>query len=325
MRIILTIALNPAIDINTSVGSLQPERKMRCSAPAFEAGGGAVNVARVVSALSGHAMVAYFEGGPTGQKLTTLLEKEGISSLPVPVKNETRENFNVTDLSNNRQYRFIMPGKAVSNAECRKLLNAVRKTGMKAGYFVLSGSFPPGIPSGFFRELNEIADRAGARVIVDTSGEALRQAVDLGVYLIKPNIGELAALTGRDQLLEEEAVEAAREIISAGGAKVVVVSLGEAGALLVTGEMSEKIPAPLVKRISTVGAGDSMVAGIALGLQRGLELKEVVRFGVACGTAATLNPGTAGCKKADAEKLYKNISHKIHSSIPGINVDEQFL
>lgn len=325
MHHILTIALNPALDINTAVQALQPDKKLRCAVPNIEAGGGAVNVARVILLLGGRAELVYFAGGFNGRRLTSLLKMEGIAGFPIRINGETRENVNVQDRSCDRQYRFILPGPAVLEAECQRMLDVVKKRGVRAGYFVISGSFPPGITAGFLQELKEIAADVGARIIADTSGDALKEIVRSGVYLIKPNIGELAVLSGCARLSEAEAVGAAREVITAGGCEVAVVSLGEAGALLVTADLSERIPAPVVKRVSTVGAGDSMVAGIVFGLQKGMPLREAVRLGIACGTAATLNPGTAVCKKGDVERLYSSIRSEIHFSLPGLNIDEQFL
>ncbi|MGN7722317.1 1-phosphofructokinase family hexose kinase [Chitinophaga sp. 22620] len=304
MKYILTITLNPALDKTSTVGSLQPDKKLRCATPVFEPGGGGINVARVVTRLGGAAVPLYFSGGPSGKRLTALLEKEGIRGIAVDIAGETRENLNITDQSSQRQYRFIMPGPEVTPAESRVLRATAHKLLDGAGYLVISGSQPSGLEPGIFKELAEAARDKSVRLVADVSGEGLQQAMQAGVYLAKPNLGELAALTGKEKLLEADAVSAARDIIQRGSCQVLAISMGEAGALLVTADITEKTPAPVVKRVSTVGAGDSMVAGMVLALQRGLDIREAIRFGVACGTAATLNPGTALCKKDDAEQLY---------------------
>ncbi len=306
MRQILTVTLNPALDQTSTVGSLQPDKKLRCDRPVFEPGGGGINVARAIVRLGGEAAPLYFSGGHSGKRLTALLEKEGITGIPVEIAADTRENLNITDRSSGRQYRFIMPGPEITETETGDLLKALQAALKDAEYLVISGSMPAGISPGIFREFAGIAARENARMIVDTSGDALRNALQAGVYLAKPNLGELAALAGREQLMEDDAVSAAREVIREHGCHAMVVSMGGSGALLVTLETAKKIPAPVVKRLSTVGAGDSMVAGIVLALQRGMDLPEAVRFGIACGTAATMNPGTALCRKEDAEMLFSS-------------------
>ncbi|GEP96988.1 1-phosphofructokinase family hexose kinase [Chitinophaga cymbidii] len=304
MKRILTITLNPAVDETSSVGSLQPEKKLRCSAPVFEPGGGGINVARVINRLGGRALPLYFSGGNSGKRLTALLAEEDITGLPVEIHGETRENLNITDRSTGRQYRFIMPGPTVSSAEYLSLMQAAQAEMDNTEYLVFSGSLPPNGSQGIFKTLAETAMQKKVRLLADTSGEGLREALEAGIYLVKPNLGELAALTGCETLLEADAVSAARGLIRQGSCQVFVISMGEAGALLVTADISEKIPAPIVKRVSTIGAGDSMVAGIVLALQRGQDIHAAARFGIACGTAATLNPGTALCNKEDAERLY---------------------
>src|SRR5688572_5595045 len=150
MNQIFTITLNPALDKTTSVKSLQPEKKLRCAAPVYEAGGGGINVARAVTRLGGAATPLFFAGGPSGHRLTELLKKEGVSGIPVEISGETRENLNISDEGNQRQYRFIMPGPEVNASECEALLQALSTNMKDAAYVVISGSMPAGIPAAFF-------------------------------------------------------------------------------------------------------------------------------------------------------------------------------
>jgi 6-phosphofructokinase 2 len=176
---------------------------------------------------------------------------------------------------------------------------------------VASGSLPPGIPEDFIGQLATLAKKQGARFIADTSGEPLLLAAQQGVFLLKPNMSELCSLVGKSFLEADEVDDAAREVISKGDCEVVVISMGPAGALWVTRDEQEQVPAPVVKKQSTVGAGDSMVAGITWMLAQGKSLREAVRFGVACGTGATMNAGTQLFKKADVEKLYDWINKHV--------------
>lgn len=142
---------------------------------------------------------------------------------------------------------------------------------------------------------------------MDTSGEALKHAINEGVFLVKPNLNELVALTGKPVAGTDQIVEAAKHIIREKNCDVVVVSMGAAGAVLVTRDFSGKIPTPKMPLKSTVGAGDSMVAGIVLALSENVDLLHAVQYGVACGSAATMNPGTELCKKEDADRIFSLI------------------
>jgi 6-phosphofructokinase 2 len=148
---------------------------------------------------------------------------------------------------------------------------------------------------------------SGIKVIVDTSGEALKKVLEKGVYLIKPNIGELAKLIGVERLALPEVEKAAKSLIENGSAEVVVVSLGAEGAILVSKNQTEFVAAPKAEKKSTVGAGDSMVGGMVWALSQNKSLKEVLQWGVSCGTAATMNEGTQLFKKEDAVKLFQEM------------------
>jgi 6-phosphofructokinase 2 len=172
-------------------------------------------------------------------------------------------------------------------------------------FIVASGSLPPGVPTDIFAQLAKIAKHKNAKFVVDTSGEALREALEEGVYLLKPNIGELSALASKNKISKKEVSKIAKAFIQKGKCEVMVISMGAEGAMLVTKDIIQIIKPPDVLRKSTVGAGDSMVAGIVYYLSIGKGVIDAVTFGVACGTAATMNSGTELCRKHDAEFLYK--------------------
>jgi 6-phosphofructokinase 2 len=305
MQTIATLTMNPAIDKNSSVEQVIPEWKLRCKPPGHEPGGGGINVSRAIHRLDGQSVALYTAGGATGQMLQELLGYEGIiNHRPIQIENLTRQNLTVLEESSGRQYRFAMPGPMLRDAEWRQCLDEVAILEPKTGYIVASGSLPPGAPNDFYARMASIAKEMGSRVIVDTSGEPLRLAAREGVYLLKPNLRELRQLAGRD--LEDEAQQeaAAREIVESGQAEVVVVSLGAAGALLVSAAGQERLRSPTVPIRSRVGAGDSMVAGIVLALARGASLSDAVRYGVAAGAAAVMTPGTELCRREDVERLY---------------------
>lgn len=306
MANIVTITFNPCIDKSTCVPSLIPEKKLQCSVPKLEPGGGGINVARALRKLGEDAIAVFPSGGYTGKFFNHLIDLENITCKIIEIKNETRENIIVLDQSINAQYRFGMPGSELSEAEWTACLQAVEEIN-NIEFIIASGSLPPGVPVNIYARLAEMAKRKSAKLIVDTSGEALKEAVKKGVYLLKPNMGELAYLAGKDKLLPEDVATVSKEIIEKGLCEVMVISMGMAGATLITKYSTDIITAPGVTRKSTVGAGDSMVAGIVFFLSLGKSLLEAAKFGVACGTAATMNPGTELCRKEDAFRLYNSM------------------
>jgi 6-phosphofructokinase 2 len=306
MPAIITVTFSPCIDKSTSVPALVPEKKLKCSEPKLEPGGGGINVARAIRKLGGQATAIYPAGGYTGKFFTQLMREEDIPSIVIETEKETRENIIVLEESGNRQYRFGMPGTALKETEWQQILHIVEEAEAPE-FIVASGSLPPGVPADIFARIAMIAKRKNARMVADTSGEALKYAAGEGVYLLKPNLGELGFLAGREYLEPKDIIQAARQIIEKQHCEVIVVSRGADGATLVTKDLVKHITPPAVKQKSTVGAGDSMVAGIVLSLSNRKSLEMAVQYGVACGTAATLNPGTELCRPEDAEALFRRM------------------
>jgi len=314
MHNILTVTFSPCIDKSFSITELIPEKKIRCSIPKIEPGGGGINVARVLARLGANAIALYPSGGYTGKVLDKLIEKEHITAIPVETQNETRESIIVLETSTHKQFRFTMPATELSEGEVKKMLGQIEQV-EQIDFIVVSGSLPASLPADIFSQIDIIAREKKSKVIVDTSGEMLKRAVDQGVYLIKPNLSELAYLSGKDLLEGDEIANEANNIINTKNCEIIVVSLGAAGALLVTAGKSIPIAPPAVKTNSTVGAGDSMVAGIVLALSRGDSIESAVKYGVACGTATTLNSGTELCYKADVEMIFDQIHSGVGSVI----------
>jgi 6-phosphofructokinase 2 len=299
----VTITFSPCIDKSTSVSAIFPEKKLRCSAPKLEPGGGGINVAMAIKKLGGEAIAVFPSGGYTGKYFNHLLKMENIPSVIIETKNETRENIIVLDESSNKQYRFGMPGTELTEDEWEQCLRAVEEMN-NVEFIIASGSLPPGVPFNVYASLAQIAKSKNTKFIVDTSGPALKYAVDEGVYLLKPSLNELGILAGKKELQENEIIDVAKGIIAKGKCEVIVVSMGEKGAMLVTNTITEMISPPGVIVRSTVGAGDSMVAGIVFRLSQSKSLVEAVQYGVACGTAATMNSGTELCRKEDSDRLF---------------------
>lgn len=317
---ILTLTMNPAVDKSTSVDALIPEKKLRCADVNTEAGGGGINVSKGIKKLGGDSLALFPCGGNNGKLLESYLEDLGISYHTFPFQGETRESFSVSENRTGAQYRFVLPGAPLGTKEVSSCLDYIRSLNDPSPEFIVaSGSLPPGVPDDFFQQLAILCREKGSKLIIDTSGKPLQLAVQEGVYLLKPNLNELASLAGKESLEINEVDDAAMELIHAGKCEVMVVSLGPQGALLVTRNGYEHFPAPSVKKQTTVGAGDSMVAGMTFKLAQGADLRDVVRFGIACGTAATMNRGTQLFNVEDVEKLYDWM--KKHSEKHRLNLD----
>lgn len=301
MHSLITLTFNPCIDVYTSVPVLKPQSKLRCAVPLHHPGGGGINVARAITKLGGDALAVFPSGGSSGKLLRRMLDEEGVSTAIVGIGEETRQNLIVTDSATGMQYQLNMPGPALGEKSVDFLLKLVEEQ-ERVEYLVVSGSLAPGMTGAIFARLTALAAKKGARLIVDVPGEALKDAVKSGVYLIKPSIHELLAIsdkTGDERLV----TDLARDLVANGRCEVVVVSLGPAGAILVTKEMVRQISPPAVRARGTVGAGDSLVAGIVWSLHNGRPLEEAVEYGCVCGAAATLHPGTSLCSKEDVDYL----------------------
>lgn len=310
MAKIVTLTLNPALDKSTETERLLPDEKLRCDPPRWEPGGGGINVSRAIRLLGGDSLCIYLAGGPTGYKLEELMKEEGINQQRIEIKEATRENLVIYEKSSQRQYRFGMPGAQVSEEELEACLQAIRDLPEGVEYLVASGSLPTGAPDDFYGKITQLTNEMGIRCVVDTSGKALLKAAEQGVGLLKPNLGELSQLAGKEHVNAMEQEEIAKQIISQGKASMLAVSLGPRGAMLATKEHIEYVVPPTVKILSTVGAGDSMVAGMVLALSLGKSQPDMIRWGVAAGTAATMTPGSELCRRDDVEEIYKWLVEK---------------
>lgn len=263
---IATLTMNPSLDIATSTERVVPTHKLRCAQPQRDPGGGGINVARVVRILGGEATAVYPAGGTTGSALRELLDEAGVGQRVIPIQGVTRESFTVDEAASGEQFRFVLPGPELTEEEARRCLDQLQTLDPRPELVVASGSLPPGVPDDFYAGVARLTKELGARLVVDTSGAALRHACGEGVFLLKPNLRELRGLVGQKVDSEQAQEDAARRLIEKGCAEIVVVSLGADGALLVSSEVTERFAAIDVPRRSAVGAGDSMVGAIALGL-----------------------------------------------------------
>ncbi|MCV7099008.1 1-phosphofructokinase family hexose kinase [Mycobacterium palustre] len=301
---IVTLTMNPALDITTSIDVVRPTDKMRCGSTRYDPGGGGINVARVGHVLGASVEAVFPAGGPTGGLVMSLLDDAGVTFRQVAIAASTRESLTVNETSTGQQYRFVLPGPRLTSAEQSLCLDQLRMAAESAEIVVASGSLPPGVPPDYYQRVADMCRDLGIRLILDTSGGGLRH-VSSGVYLLKASVRELRECVGRPLVTEPEQVAAAHRLIEWGRAQVVVVSLGSRGALLVTMHTGQRFSAISVPAGSGVGAGDAMVAAIAVGLCRGWPLAKSVRLGIAAGAAMLTTPGTATCDRAHVERLFE--------------------
>ena len=303
---IVTLTLNPAIDGASEAEAVKPIHKVRTSNERYDPGGGGINVARVVQELGAETLAVYLAGGATGAVLDDLLDRRGLARRRTPIEDHTRISHVVFERSSGLEYRFVPEGPQVKDSEWRACLSALHE--IDAKYLVLSGSLPRGVPANFYALAAEAAGRKGAKIVLDTSGEALPATLARGgIELAKPSRGEFQRLVGRSLETEPALEEAALEVVRSGAVRLLAVTLGRDGALLATEKGVVRMKAPDVVVKSAVGAGDSFVGAMTFALYQGREPEDAFAYGVAAGTAATLRPGTQLCRKADVERLHAQI------------------
>ncbi|MFA6954926.1 MAG: 1-phosphofructokinase family hexose kinase [Thermoanaerobaculia bacterium] len=307
---VLTVTMNPAVDVHTGVDQVVPNRKLRCGEPVREPGGGGVNVARALRRLGGDAVAIMPAGGITGTRLNDLLSSEGVTTRIVPISGETPETFTVIENSSDNQFRFVTEGPLLRDEEWTAVLEQVRAFRPVPRFIVASGTLPRGVPEDFFGRLSALAAEAGSNLIVDTSGLPLQHAAGAGTFLIKPNLAEFRGPAGGLAMSDFFLEGAAGALVASGKAKTVVVSMGAGGAVYASERGTRRVMAPTVKVKSRIGAGDSMVAGIVMGLIRDFSFDDAVLYGIAAGSAAVMNPGAELCAMEDVERLYDEMQNR---------------
>lgn len=305
MMTIFAIALNPSVDVSSDAARVHHTRKVRTHNQHRHAGGGGVNVARVVAMLGGHPVLLIMSGGETGALLKDSLAKQPIDLKSIEIAEPTRLAFAVYEEETGLEYRFVPDGPAVSAAEIDAAMAALE--GISGGYVVASGSLPRGAPDDIYARMARICVGNGARFILDTSGKPLVDALQGGhIFLVKPSLSELETIAGHK--LDERGIEdVARHIVEQGQSEYVAVTLGRGGALLVGKDIALRLPAIHVPVRSAVGAGDSFLAALVLKLDEGAAIEEAFRFGLAAGAAAAMTPGTELCRPVDVLSLYEKM------------------
>ncbi|WP_139957979.1 1-phosphofructokinase family hexose kinase [Flavicella sediminum] len=304
---IVTLTVNPALDKSAKIDQMVPEQKLGCHAIQYQAGGGGVNISRVLKVLEVKNKCLFTSGGDTGEHLKNLLEKENIPLKEIPVEAWTRENFSVVDTKTELQYRFGMPGNGLTVTEIDLIKRIIDEEVTENSILVLSGSLSEHMPLDLYVQLIQQVAGKNVKIIVDTSGKALLETIKEPVYLIKPNQQELAKMVGKEFLSKKEQEAAAMQLVHAKTATYVVVSMGARGAFLASAEGIVYRNTPSIKVKSTIGAGDSMVAGMVFAIQQNLTPEEILKWGVVCGSATTMSEGTNLASAEDIQEILRLI------------------
>ncbi|AHM05286.1 Tagatose-6-phosphate kinase / 1-phosphofructokinase [Roseibacterium elongatum DSM 19469] len=302
---ILTVTLNPALDLETETPRLVPGQKLRCAAPRRDPGGGGINVSRAIAILGGRADAAIAVAGPIGAGLVQQLEGQGIRVHHLPAPGETRQNLSVIETETGQQFRFIFPGPDWGPEDVTRLLVALPGLALAGDFVVLSGSLPPGVDAQVLVDLARVLTDRGVRVIADTSGPALAALAGAGLNLamLRMDSAEAEDLLSRELSHHSDSARTAEGLVRAGAAEIVILARGAEGSVLVSSEGRWFAPAADVPVASVTGAGDSFVAGAVLALSRGQPLPEVLQCGVAAASSAVTTAATELCDRATYERL----------------------
>ncbi|MCB8969122.1 MAG: 1-phosphofructokinase [Chloroflexota bacterium] len=314
---IYTVTLNPAVDRELTVPTIEFDSVLRASAWRVDYGGKGFNVSRMLRALGSDSVALGFAGGRSGELLRDGLESLGIGTDFVWVAGETRTNVSIVTEAHDHYVKANEPGPTISPAEEIALVRKVRQLAKAGDWWVLAGSLPPGVPASIYMQLIGDIQAAGAWVILDSSGDALRDGCAARPFLAKPNDVEIHKLTGLPVGNMAE-IAAAAQAMQRSGVDNVIVSLGKKGALLADAESVWLAASPQIEEKNPIGAGDSMVGGLVWGLSQGLPLPQALRWGIACGAATASMSGTAVGDRELVESLAAqvNVSREPLSAIP---------
>jgi tagatose 6-phosphate kinase len=306
--VIITVCLNPALDITHRVPAVNWSGVNRPAGVWARPGGKGLNVARTLHAIGAQVLAMGLAGGATGQAVQSALAQLRVPAALTPISGETRRTFAVADDSSGEVALFNEPGPLVSAGEYREFSVQYQRALAGCRAVVLSGSLPRGLPPGTYAELTGLAAAAGVPVLLDAHGEALTRALAAGPAVVKPNLAELEEIVGRSLSGAGWAAvaRAARELRTA-GARAVVVSLGPCGVWASTGDGDWRaVPAAAVAANPT-GAGDALAAGLAQGLVLGRPWPHRLRHAVALATASVAAPVAGEFSQGDYDRALAGI------------------
>lgn len=302
---ILTVTANPAIDRVYFVKDFVMGEVRRPISMTYSAGGKGLNVARVARIMNACVGAMGFVGGYNGEFIKTEVEKLGIINEFTQIAGETRNCINISD-ENGASGEILEQGPVISEAEALSFLQSFEKALEKYDIIAVSGSLPKGLDSQFYCKMIECAKKQGKKIIVDTSGQTLKDVIKAKPYMVKPNRDELSAYLGKTIESLSDVADSLKALKEE-GIEIPLISLGKDGAMAYIDGKTYKFTTPAVNVKNTVGSGDSTIAGIVTGLDRGMNIIDSIRLGMASGTANTQfeQTGLVCCELV--EKYYKEI------------------
>jgi 6-phosphofructokinase 2 len=303
---IATVTLNPSLDKIVTVEELVVDEANRWTSLRRDPGGKGINVSRVIHELGGDTIAYGFTGGIDGEILNHLLQQQGVPFDFTPIKGAIRSNFIITDLKTRRQTRIDAPGPRISRYELRKLIAKITRIKPKPDFLVFAGSVPPGIPTDIYRQLIEKAKKSGIKTVLDSDEQWLKEGIRAKPNVIKPNVHEAEELLETHLRDQTAIVEAVKTLVNQ-SIDVAAISRGKYGLIVANGGEILKVTPPQVEIRSTIGSGDSAIAGLVLKLSQGHGIEEAARWAAAAGTAAALTPGTELCRREDVERLLPQV------------------
>lgn len=303
---IVTVTMNPAIDKTVDVEKFEAGGLNRILRVVSDAGGKGINVSKTICELGGKSIATGFIGGSAGHKITGVLKEWKIAEDFVEVQGETRTNTKVVD-SQIGVTELNEPGPKVEKEEVEQLLDKLEGYASEKTLFVLAGSIPTGVDKGIYREITERVHKKGAKVLLDADGELFAESLAAAPDMIKPNRDELERYYQLDYRPgEKELIELGKKFLEK-GITTVTISLGQMGALFISGNAVYKADALSVKAHSTVGAGDAMVAAMAYGWDHGMTMEETAKLSVATSAGAVTTIGTKPPKRELVDELQAQV------------------
>lgn len=303
---ILTVTLNAAIDKRYVVESLQPGSVSRVKECTYSAGGKGLNVSRVAAITGEDVTATGFAGGHAGNYIIEALDGLNIKSDFVHISGESRSCINIYDETNRTQTELLEPGVFITDANEEDMLKKYIKLIDTCSVVAISGSVPKGMDSSLYQKMISIAKEQNKKVILDTSGKLLEESLKAKPTMIKPNMDEIKMLTGKELNSREELIKAAQELQKS-GIEVVVISCGSDGSLAACEEGVFQAFVPKIEAVNTVGCGDSMIAGFAVGFSKGMSVPETLKLASAISAASAMRMETGFFRIKDMEELLPQI------------------
>ena len=303
---IITVTLNPAIDKTIEIDEFKIGSVNRIVSTRIDAGGKGINVSKVIKELQHKSLALGFLGGNSGNQIKDYLDDLNINNEFLSVKGETRTNLKIFDKINNTHTDINENGPSLEEKDITNIKEKIMEHCTEKSLVILSGSVPSGTSSAVYGEIIKEIKNKGGKVILDAEGDLLLQGIKAGPYMVKPNIDELEKAFGMNIDNEDKVIKIAKKILEY-GVKYVVISLGSEGSIFISREKVAKVNGLKVDVKSTVGAGDSMVAAMAVAAQNGYSFEEAIKLACATSTANVMTEGTQTGRFEDIEKLKNQI------------------